>query len=40
MSKDPFDSLNIYIDYGLRNFAFKNSGGNGPFLTTENFYKR
>ena len=40
MSKGPFDSLNIYIHYGLRNLAFKNTGDDGPFLTPENFYKR
>ena len=40
MSKGPFDSLNIYIHYGLRNLAFKNISDDGPFLTPENFYKR
>ena len=40
MSEGPFDYLNIYIHYGLRNLAFKNTCDDGPFLTPENFYKR
>ena len=37
MSKGPFDSLNIYIQYGLRNLGFKNTNEDGLFLAPEIF---
>ena len=38
MSWGPFEHLNIYLPYGLRKLGFKNTLGNRPLLSPENFY--
>ena len=39
MSWGPFERLNIYLPNGLRLLGFKNTIGNRPLLTPENFYQ-
>ena len=38
MSWGPFEHLNIYLPYGLSKLGFKNTLGNRPLLSSENFY--